>query len=412
MGELVVVKQPRLNPEDLAHMRDLHAAMVDQSPSKVRWALYMLFAIIGAFFWWAAVTQVDEVTHALGKVVANSGEQMIQNLEGGIVRNLLVREGDKVEKDQVLLEIDATRANASYQEGYNKLIALQGSVARLRAEAYGKAMDFPPEVRRFAGIISNETQAYESRKQALEQSVAELQNSLKLAEQEVATSEKLAARGLISDLELLRLKRQVGDFRLQINERQNKYRAEANADLSRAESELSQSRENVVGRADTAKRTVLRAPVRGIVKDVRITTIGGVVQPAATIMEIVPLDDRLLIEAKVKPQDVAFLREGLPATVKVTAYDYGIYGGLEGTVEHISPDTLREDSRAAIAATGEETYYRVLVRTRAASLKVDGRLLPIIPGMTTSVDIRSGQKSILDYLLKPVFKAREALRER
>jgi adhesin transport system membrane fusion protein len=149
-----------------------------------------------------------------------------------------------------------------------------------------------------------------------------------------------------------------------------------------------------------------------VVKDVRLSTIGGVVQPAATIMEIVPMDDRLLVEAKVKPQDVAFLRQGLPATVKVTAYDFGIYGGLEGIVELISPDTLREDSRMAVAATGEETYYRVLVRTKESSLKMDGKTLPIIPGMTTSVDIRSGEKSILDYLLKPVFKAREALRER
>jgi adhesin transport system membrane fusion protein len=222
----------------------------------------------------------------------------------------------------------------------------------------------------------------------------------------------LMARGLISDIELLRMKRQVNDFRLQISERQSKYRAEANAELSRVESDLAQSRENVVGRADTAKRTVIKSPVKGVVKDIRLSTIGGVIQPAATIMEIVPVDDRLLIETKIRPQDVAFLRVGLPATVKVTAYDYSIYGGLPGTVELISPDTLREDSRVAVAATGEESYYRVLVRTTQSTLHSAGKELPIIPGMTTTVDIRSGEKSILSYLLKPVFKAREAFRER
>ena len=323
MADIALRPRPDLRPVDLAHMRDLQAAMLDQSPPRIRWALYMMLAILVAFVAWSSLTKVDEVTHGAGKVVATSGEQMIQSLEGGIISKMYVKGGDKVEKDQVLLEIDATKANAIYKEGFNKLIALQGSVARLRAEAYEKPLDFPPDVRRYPETVRNETLAYNSRRQALEQSVSELHRSLQLAEQEVAMSEKLLARGLISDIEMLRMKRQVNDLRLQISERQSKYRAEANADLGRAESELSQSRENVVARADTAKRTVIRAPVRGVVKDIRISTIGGVVQPAATIMEIVPLDDRLLVEAKVKPQDVAFLREGLPATVKVTAYDYG-----------------------------------------------------------------------------------------
>jgi len=414
MADLIPVNPPSsaLRAVDLAHMRDLHAAMLEQSTPRIRVALYMLCLLLASAFGWAALTKVDEVTRGSGKVISNSGDQMIQSLEGGILAKLHVKEGDKVEQGQVLLEIDATRANAAYKEGYNKMVALQASAARLRAEAYGKALNFPAELGRYPEIIRNETLAYNSRRQALDQSVSELKRSLNLAEQEVALSEPLKARGLMSDIELLRMKRQTNDFRLQIAERQSKYRAEANAELSRVESELSQSRENVVARADTAQRTVVKAPVRGIVKDIRISTIGGVIQAAATIMEIVPLDDRLLVEGRFRPQDVAFLREGLPATVKITAYDFGVYGGLDGIVEHISPDTLREDSRTAIAATGEETYYRVLVRTREASLKVGDKLLPIIPGMTTSVDIRSGEKSILDYLLKPVYKAREAFRER
>jgi adhesin transport system membrane fusion protein len=412
MSDVMKSRAVVLRPVDLAHMRDLHAAMLEQSAPKVRWALYMLGVIMLCFFGWASMTHVDEVTRGGGKVISNSGDQVIQSLEGGILAKLNVREGDQVEAGQVLLEIDATRANAAYKEGVNKMVALQASATRLRAEAYGRALAFPPELSRYPELVRNETLAYNSRRQALDQSVSELQRSMHLAEQEVSMSEPLMARGLISDIELLRMRRQVNDFRLQIAERQSKYRAEANAELGRVESDLSQSRENVVARADTAKRTIVKAPVKGVVKDIRLTTIGGVIQPAATIMEIVPLDDKLLVEAKIRPQDVAFLRVGLPATVKVTAYDYSIYGGLAGTVEHISPDTLREESRVAVAATGEETYYRVLVRTTQATIRSAGKDLPIIPGMTTSVDIRSGEKSILSYLLKPVFKAREAFRER
>jgi adhesin transport system membrane fusion protein len=337
---------------------------------------------------------------------------MIQSLEGGILARMHVKEGDRVQSGQVLMEIDATRANAAYQEGFNKLVALQASAARLRAEAYEMPLSFPAELSKYPAIIRNETLAYNSKRLALAASVAELQHSLQLTEKEVSMSEPLVGRGLLSDIEVLRMKRQTNDFRLQISEREGKYRAEANAELGRVESELSQSRENVIARADTAKRTVIRAPVRGIIKDVRISTIGGVIQPAATIMEIVPMDDRLLVEAKIRPQDVAFIREGLPATVKITAYDYGIYGGLDGTVEHISPDTLREESRMAMASTGEESYYRVLVRTREASLTANGKTLPIMPGMTASVDIRAGEKTILDYLLKPIYKAKEAFQER
>ena len=412
MADMVLAGGRYLRPVDVAHMRDLHAAMVEQQVPRVRWALYMLAAIMVVFLGWAGLTQVDEVTRGQGRVISDAGDQVIQSLEGGILARLHVKEGDQVDAGQVLLEIDATRANAIYNEGYNKSLALQASLARLRAEAYGRALEFPPEVRARAELVRNETLAFQSRRDALNQSVAELQRSLELAEREVTMSEPLMARGLISDIELLRMKRQVNDFRLQISERQSRYRAEANAELNRVESELAQTRENVVARADTARRTIVKSPVKGVVKDIRLSTIGGVIQPAATIMEIVPMDDRLLIEAKVRPQDVAFLRVGLPATVKVTAYDFSIYGGLAGTVEHISPDTIKEESRLAVAQTGEESYYRVLVRTDASTLTHKGETLPIMPGMTTSVDIRSGEKSILQYLLKPVFKAREAFQER
>jgi adhesin transport system membrane fusion protein len=293
------------------------------------------------------------------------------------------------------------------------VLALQGMIARLKAEAYGQPLAFSAAVAKAPDIVRNETEAYTARRRALEEHTAGLRRGLELAEQEIRMTEPMVARGLISDLELLRMKRQANDFRIQIGERMNKYRAEANADLPRMESELAQSRESLAAKEDTMRRTILRAPVRGTVKNIRVTTIGGVIQPAVDIMEIVPLGDKLIIETKIRPQDVAFLRPGLPATVKVSAYDFAIYGGLTGTVEQISPDTLRDERRGQASANGEDTsYYKVLVRTTSAVLHSGGKELPIIPGMTTSVEIRSGEKTVLDYLLKPVMKAREAFRER
>ena len=215
------------------------------------------------------------------------------------------------------------------------------------------------------------------------------------------------AKGLVAEIELFRMRRQVNDLELQVQERFNKYRADAANELNRVEAELSQTTEIVSARQDQVKRTTISAPLRGTVKNIRMNTIGGVVQPAEDIMEIVPLEDRLLVEAKIRPHDVAFLRPGLPATVKISAYDYSIYGGLDGEVELISADTLREERKSE-----DENYYRVLVRTKNSTLSNNGKELPIIPGMTASIEIRTGEKSVLDYILKPVLKAREAMRER
>jgi adhesin transport system membrane fusion protein len=223
-------------------------------------------------------------------------------------------------------------------------------------------------------------------------------------------AEPLASKGLMSEVEILRMRRQANDIKSQIVERYNRYQAEANSELIKLELELSQTTENLVGRADVVERTTVTAPVYGTVKNVRVNTQGGVIQPGEHIMEIVPLEDQLLVEGKIRPSDVAFLRPGLPATVKITAFDYGIYGGLTGVVEHISPDTLKDEQSAA--AGRDDTYYRVLVLTDSSSLQTGGKSMPIIPGMIATVEIRTGEKTILDYLLKPVMKGREAFRER
>lgn len=404
--------------EDMAFMHDLQQAMLLQKTPGSLAVLYLIAAVLVAAVVWAHFARVEEIAIGEGRIVPASREQVIQSLEGGLLAQMNVQEGDVVEAGQVLLEIDPTRAGASYREGLSKLLALEGSIARLRAEAHRTALQFPPEVKAVPSIVRDESQAYQARRQTLDESVQALQRSLGLAEKEIALSEPLAARGLISEVEILRMKRQANEFRLQIAERQNRFRSDANSELTRAEGELAQARENLGAREDIMNRTTIKAPLKGTVKNIRVTTIGGVIRQGADIMEIVPLEDQLLVEARLKPADVAFIRPGLPATVKLSAYDYAVYGGLKGTVEHLSPDTLRDDAAAGRGGGagggggGDSAYYRLLIRTDRAVLSAGGREHSIMPGMVATAEIRTGEKSILDYLLKPVLKAREAFRER
>jgi adhesin transport system membrane fusion protein len=252
--------------------------------------------------------------------------------------------------------------------------------------------------------------AYQARRRGLEDSVASLQRSYTLAMNELDMTEPLAKRGLISETEVLRMKRSANELQSQIVERRNKYQSDANDELSRLELELGQTKENLAGRADVLERTTLVAPVNGTVKDIKVTTIGGVIQPGQQIMSIVPLADQLIVEAHIKPSDVAFLKPGLPAMVKISAYDFGIYGGLKGHVINISPDTLIDEKAAP--GKPDAIYYRVQVLTDKSDLTAAGKHLPIIPGMTGNVEIRTGEKTVLSYLLKPIFKSREAFRER
>lgn len=393
--------------DDLPFASDMQQALLVERPRSSGVTLLLIAAILIGGLVWAAFSRVEEITKAEARIIPSSREQLVQSLEGGILQELMVREGDTVAQGQPLLRIDPTKAASSLQEGQSKSLALQAMAARLQAESRGTALAFPEEVRGDAELLRNETRTYEARRRAVEESVATLRRSRELLAREIAMTAPMVEKGLVAEVELLRMRRQANELELQIAERYNRYRAEAANELTRVESDLGQITGLLTARRDQVDRTVVRAPVRGTIKNIRVNTVGGVIQPGQEIMEIVPLEDRLLVEAKVRPHDVAFLRPGLPAKVKLTAYDYTIYGALDGELELISPDTLREERRGV-----EETYYRVLVRTRSSSLTAGGRELPIIPGMTASVEIRTGEKSVLDYLLKPAFRAREALRER
>ncbi len=397
--------------DDLHYMRDLQQALLEQKTPYSLAILWLMALLLVIALLWASFARVEEITRGEGTVIPAQRGQVIQSLEGGILAGLYVHEGDMVEQGQILLKLDATRAGAYYREGRSKILGLQGTIARLRSEAYNTPLIFPAEVHKIDAIVKDETQAWQARRQSLDESIKGLQRSLQLAQNEITLSEPLMKKGLMSEVELLRMKRQANDFRLQITERKNKFRTEANAELNQLESELSQTLENVTAREDVMRRTTVMAPVRGTVNNIKVTTIGGVIPQGGEVMTITPLDDHLLIQAKIQPKDIAFLRPGLPVTVKISAYDYAIFGGMQGTLERISPDTLKEEDNVR-QGSDNPTYYRVYIRTEKAALQLRDKVFPIMPGMLATIEIKTGEKTILDYILKPVLKAREAFRER
>lgn len=397
-----------LPQRDLELVTDLRKAALAERHTVHRWSLVVIALLLLCGIWWALWARLDEVTVGSGEVVPYGHEQSIQTVDGGVLEELFVREGDSVEKDQVLARMDPTRSSAFLREGQTKAIALRAAATRLKAEASGREPEFDQQLRQaHPELVQLETRAFQSRRRALLEAVGSRQRALELAQQELSITAPLAAKGIVSDVEVLRLRRQVAELEGQIVDQRNKFYADASAELTKTESELGALDEMVNGRADQVKQTILRAPVRGLVKSIRAGARGAVLRPGEEIMQVLPTDERLIVEAKIRPADVAFLRPGLPAKVKISAYDYTIYGALSGVIEQISPDTVPDENRRG------ETFYRVRVRTEQASLRAaDGRALPIIAGMTATVEILTGQKTVMDYLLKPVLKARDALREK
>lgn len=381
--------------------------------SEYRALALMLGAVVALFFAWAATARIEQITSGEGRVIPSSREQVIQSLEGGIISGLLVREGQVVEKGEVLVRMDPVRAESAYQEMSQRYQALTAQSIRLKAEAAAENPTFPDELSATAaGAVKAEQALYASRKRALDESIASLTALVEINRREEQIVASLVDKGLVGEVEHLKVKRMMNEAQMQIAERRNKFQAEANAELSKVESERAQLQEALTARQDQLVRTEIRAPLRGTVKNIRMHTIGGVVQPGADILEIVPMDESLLIEVKIKPADIAFLRPGLAAYVKLSAYDHLIYGGLQGEVEQISPDTVREDQKRATGIPEKDNYYKALVRTNEASLVKNGESLPVIPGMIATVNIRSGELTVLNYLLKPVVKMKEAFKGR
>lgn len=437
-----------LSREDLSLVANRIDAFLQRPPPPawmiVRSTLILFLVLLG----WAACSRVDEITIGDGRVVPASYVQVVQNLEGGIISEISVHVGDLVRKDQVIMRLDETRFASSVGESRAKNHALIAKVARLQAEATGGPLQMPAALVQEAPLIAKDEQAlYQSRQRELEaglgilrqqldqrgQEITEktsrlkqLTESYELIGKELQMSQRMQKEGLIAEVEALRIQRQHSDIRGEMDATRlaiprldaqraeartklegatAKFRADAANELGLAKAELAGTSANSIALEDRLARTTVRAPLDGIVKSIKINTIGGVLQPGMEVMEIVPIEDRLLIEAKVKPADIGFLRPGQSALVKITAYDYSIYGSLDGQVETISADAVTTDKG--------DSYYLVRIRTPKNSLGTPEKPLPIIPGMLASVHIRTGEKSILSYLIKPITKAKtEALRER
>lgn len=437
-----------IHPDDYEFMSEVSSATLEtvHRSGHILLILTVIFFICAGV--WASVTELDEVTRGDGKVVPSSRLQVVQNLEGGIIGEIMVAEGQLVEKGDVLMKIDDTRFSSSFRETQLKYWELMARVARLEAESEGKDLTLPEKLlaeqptlaaderslfasrhRNLQSTISVFEQQAQQRRQELVERRAkqdQLQRSYELSNQELQMSEPLVSQGVMSEVELLRLKRTVNDLRgemdanrlaipriqsalnevnRKIAEEKVRFQTEAARELSEVKAEFARTQESTSALEDRVTRTEVRSPVKGTIKRILLNTVGGVIQPGEDLVEIVPVEDNLLIEAHIRPADIAFLRPGQDAMVKFTAYDFSIYGGLPAKLERISADTITNEK--------DESFYLIYLRTNDNQIQSNKGNLEIIPGMTTTVDILTGKKTVMDYLLKPILKAKnEAMRER
>ena len=366
----------------------------------LRAVVWLSFLVIGVFGVWAHWAKLDQVTRATGAVIPSSKTQIIQSQDGGTIESLMVHEGATVEAGQLLMRFEKTRSEASYLEARAKYAALLATVARLQAEVFDRPIQFPKALDGYAEFRASQSDLYTKRRSALREEIAAIQDLVKLAQEELSMTEPLLKSGDVSKTEVLRLQRQVTELKSQITNKRNKYFQDAQSELNKAQEDLASIEQNMAQRKNQLEWTELRAPLKGVVKNVRVTTIGGVIRPGEEVMQIVPSEDDLLIQAKVSPADIAFLKIGQEVRVKIDAYDYTIYGDLPGKLMYISADTLSEDLKQ-----GETPYYRAQVRSEGR--KFSGRPtedLDIQPGMTATIEVKTGERTVLQYLLKPVVK--------
>ena len=435
------IKKP-LSKRDYEFMHSLSAAVLEAAPTRLRLVLYFWVATIIIFLTWANFAYIDEIARGNGEVIPSGENQMIQNLEGGIVEEILVREGEAVDKGQVLIKIDNQKSVSSYSSNEIKADALQAQILRLKAESTGKDFVVPADLKeRLSQFIDNEKSLYNTNKQQLnsklnalreklaqkKQELAEaysqrdhLESSYAMISREVRMTKPMVAKGVRSKIDFLKLQREANEIaskydaakksiprlksaikEVQSNIKETKlnFQSEAKEKMNKAIAELKSLRVTATALEDQVTRTIVKSPMKGVVQKLYVHTVGGVIKPGEDIMEIVPSDETLLVNVKIKPKDIAFIYLGQRAIVKFTAYDFSIYGGLEGKVVLISPDSIKDEEG--------NVFYEVRIKTDKNYIGRHGKKLKIIPGMTTSVDIITGQKTVLDYILKPILKTKQ-----
>ena len=416
-----------MRSSDFSFANDVRAAAGLKTP---RASLILLGTTIALFvvgIVWAHFAVLDEVKRGNARVIPSRQLQVVQSLEGGIVQEILVQEGDIVKQGQVLMRIDDTKFLADLGEVRERRLANAARVARLEAEVQGLPKPSFPEAlaERAPQIVQTEQNVFDARAQKLAQDIdvlaqqeTRLTESLKLLSREVELTRHLYTQKVVPEIEMLRLQRQASDMRGQLAETQSRianaraaFRSQAEEDLAKSRADLAVLEETTKSAQDRVRRADLKSPVNGIINKLNVTTVGAVVQPGANLMDIVPLDDTLLVEGRIRPQDIAFIRPQQNAVVKITAYDSSVYGSLKGKVERISADSIVDEKSDQRGEKGE-SFYRVIIRTEKNHLGSTENPLPIIPGMVATVEVQTGEKSVLDYMLKPARMLRdEALRE-
>ena len=433
----------KLSEKDKEYIDAIAEALSEHTPKKTRYAIYFWIIAVAGFLIWASFAQIDEIVRGTGEVVPSGNNQVVQNLEGGIVKDIYVKIGDEVNKSTPLLKIENEKAKAQMLSTAIKIEELKAKIKRLKAEANGVKFDIniSSDNSELTKFISNEKSLYDSRKkellskiQALQERINQKNSSLYetkerikdlnttaiLMQKEIKMMEPMVEQGVKSEVELMHLQREqskileelhsaqnsiptikssIKEIRHTIDEANEEFKNRAKSELNVAEGELLRLKESYKALEDEVNRTIVRSPIKGIVQKLNINTIGGVIKPGEDLVEIVPTDDKLWLEVKIKPSDIAFIYPGQKAVVKVSAYDFAIYGSLEGEVVHISADTTK-DRR-------DRAWYIVHIKTKKNYLGSKDKPLKIIPGMNVNVDIMTGKKTVMDYIMKPILRAKE-----
>jgi len=378
------------------------------TPAAVRGRRIVIVAValLATAFLWAGTSEIEQNVRAQGQVIASARTQVVQSANDGVIEHFAVREGEAVRRGQLLVTLERNQAAAAQGDSLSKVAALKAQLVRLRAEVFQRPLDFPPEVRQHPSFVANQSELFNRRRQALHAELAALEHSRSLVQSELDVMQPLLQSGDVGKVEVIRLERQLAEFNGQIGNRRNKYFQDAQAEMTKAEEDLATQEQLLSERSTTLERTELHAPADGLVRKLAVTTPGARVRAGDTVLELLPTGSRLIVEAKLKPADRGFIREGQPVTVKLDAFDYAIYGTLPGRVSYLSPDALTEATKG-----GEQIYYQVQV-VLDDTADHHGRI-QIQPGMTTTVEIRTGTQTVLKYLTKPVTKTlSESLTER
>lgn len=355
---------------------------------------------LAGFIGWASFAEIDQVSRATGQVIPSGRVQIVQSTDGGVIETINVKEGDRVRKGQILVTLDRVRLAAALDESKAKVASLKTAKARIEAELFNKRLVFPADVNDFPDFMANQQQLFSRRRMAQAQDIKALHRMLRLVEQELAMNRPLLEFGDVSRSEIIRLERSVADFEGQIANRQNKYLQDLQTEYAKIEEDLVSAEQTLTQRQSAFAVTKLEAPTDGIVKNVRLTTIGGVLRPSDEVLQIVPTGEELILEVKVSPADIAYVRKGQIASVKFDAYDSSIFGSAKGRVSYISPDTLTEQK-----PTGEQVFYRIHIRVDTKTMRPQvGQSIEIQPGMTATTEILTGYNTVLKYLLKPLIK--------